>query len=373
MAYEENMGEVFDSHLKVTNPKTLAEHLMLFVRGYTFFVENFTDTELVAKCGGIPIKITYYDNYLMLKVFGQDDDIEETLRRAIRPIFWGKLSKNKKHRVSEEILHYCVFGEDESCFDMDEAISVTIWDGVNPERTIKKFLEALNIGLSDFTDIDIYYYEDTQPDYLFKHSIYGAAIDDILTKDQIKEIDSLEEFELFFYIYNLQQAAKENNNNGFGEDDPDFLYDVRDMKFQRLISYLSQQVAKFGINVNPPSEGPVMPTDEFLAWMAWWQQALGEAIQENPNLFDDWAARFERGFDPAFRPKTDLGDFMAEFKKKRKSSLAPEDEEEEEEEKEDPSRAKTIQDRFNRLVDKMDRQSRKSAEEIDEGMNPFQE
>lgn len=359
-----------DKHLNIRTIQDLAKYLRKVLHEFDDLDMTTLDgNSLRGYANGEVFYIEfYYDKYkngatihLSVEQTG-GGDLLEVLERKIAPVMWGANGQadpsEKKPFYASKILSYEFVSLTDFCLNKS-----IVWDTIDPKKTIVSFLKELELNSSKIFGEEIFYpYIDI--DKLMKSYYYGVFTGS-LKPETVKRIKSMSEFELFYEIRRMIEKieAIEQDENQYKN-----LTDEIYTNFDYVMSFMYAQTKKFGVPGNPPCPEYVEPTIEQCAWYDMWNSFLDRALDDNPNLIEEWSKKFEGGFDPDFGPKMNVMEYLGYYQTKceMEEDLEEEQARAESQERllevlrkiknkkiEDEKRAKTIEGRADSLFDEM--------------------
>ena len=138
---------------------------------------------------------------------------------------------------------------------------ITEWDIEDPEGRLEDIKSGLGYD-SNYQILNLNIHKNpkikTQHDNK-QYGLYPAFLD-------IKTVDNLSEFEIFWYTTSLLNMYKKYDSSNSSEKKKDILY---------AIEYMVYQTKKLGLDILPPEEnGHIKPTIEYIKWFNSWTNYL---------------------------------------------------------------------------------------------------
>ncbi len=311
----ETVSKVIDDHLKIRNIFDLSKYLdkkLGDLYDYSYNIEN--NNSLTGYIDGLFFSIIFVCD--KLRDTGSiccivDDDylddnslLREVLKRRLTMVMWGLAGKEENSVCS------CIM---ECSYDNgSNGYALMIWDTMNPKKTMFDFINSMEEygeeGI-EFSEFKIHY--PITEEELRKEFYYGTYTGN-LSQENIERIQNMSEFELFYSIRTLEEEIA-----NLEEENPDGISDKAYTHLNFAEEYMLAQTSKFGIKSREPHEEYEGPNYEQCVWLSWWEEALDELLEQNPNLFEDWNNKFKNGVDPNFRPKISLKKFTKKFEAER--------------------------------------------------------
>jgi len=287
------MAIILDDHLKVYNTEILADFIRKRIKykygnSFYFDVQNLEDGYITGFINGAPFMIIYnYGINCSLEIAQGYPETTKKFINVIQPVMY---------KICDDARNPDRFIQPLFSYTTNDNSKVIEWDVYDPKERLKRLAFDVKNGL-DAENIEIFYKNYKLED--FEEDLKYGAYTGFISGNDLRKIDNYTEIELFLNIKATAEKCEEYQN--IDHDDADGLaYNV---------CYLMQQTKRFGVEVNKPSDLPPEPTKDVLAWLNWWSTGIHKALEENPQLVEQWA-KMPKSYDPNFRPKGSFKDHL---------------------------------------------------------------
>lgn len=299
---------IFNFDLNINTLDDLAKFLQnkilkKYAKEIYFYIEEVNlDEQFILGCiDGARFVINYEKGKnLVLEMNQGFPKSRERLVKALSPVmYYINENANNPKRFIKPLLNYKTNNQSE----------IIEWDVFDPEARLNSFAYAYYNGADqDVSDVEIYYPNTTLES--LKENIKYGTFTGYLDRKVVEGAKTFTELELYVYIkgaLDLYQKYAEAAELLEVE-----VEDKLDMTAY-LLCYLMQHTERFGVKSNPPSNLPVKPTLEQLAWTRWWSEKLGELSEKSPEKFEEWKD-YPLKMDPNFKPEGSYKDYIETIK-----------------------------------------------------------
>ena len=302
----EEKSKVVNFSNGIENLEQLAKFLqMRILKKYSkdiyFYIEDVNDEYILGCIDGARFMIQYEQSKRMTLEMSQGfPNAKNKLLYVLEPIMWSLHDEaNNPQGFNRPILTYKTHNGSE----------VVEWETFDPIAKLNAVAHYYyNGGSEEVDDLKILYPETTIES--LRENIKYGNFTGYLNPDIVEGAKNFTEIELYIHI-----KATLDTYNKYVEAAELLQVDAEEKLDMTayFLCYLMQQTERFGVKSNPPSDEPVEPTVEQLAWIRWWSEKINELSKTHPEKFKEWE-HFQYNIDPNYKPEGSYKDLIETIK-----------------------------------------------------------